>query len=147
MEGFNIFDSNVIFEASDVLVEDTETGVKYKMYKKDDIAIILEMEKKVDFKTINKSLIDSLVESLNKKVKINRRYSLWKDGREYLTHGLAVNANTLDIYVVYQALYGDKIYYARPYHLFTSEVDEGRRSKDNLTGQKYRFELIKEDND
>lgn len=39
--------------------------------------------------------------------------------------------------VIYQALYGDNLRFARPWEDFFAEVDVNR--KDNVTGQRFRF--------
>ena len=50
-----------------------------------------------------------------------------------------INSETLEEWVVYTALYGDKKTWIRPKYMFFEEVP---KEKDNPTGQKYRFEYI-----
>ena len=64
-------------------------------------------------------------------------------GKEYLVEDVALDSETLEEYVVYRQLYGEHKLFIRKKEMFLSLVD-----KDNYpnVSQKYRFELIKEEN-
>ncbi len=57
----------------------------------------------------------------------------------YRIEKIAINSETLEEYVVYTALYGDKKTWIRPKYMFFEKVPEG---KENPNGQEYRFEYI-----
>ena len=59
-------------------------------------------------------------------------------GNEYLVLCTALNTESDEIMVIYKALYGENITYARPLKMFMEEVPTNR---ENPTGQKYRFQL------
>ena len=59
-------------------------------------------------------------------------------GNEYLVLCTALNTESDEIMVIYKALYGENITYARPLKMFMEEVPS---NKENPTGQKYRFQL------
>ncbi|MFA5408092.1 MAG: DUF1653 domain-containing protein [Bacilli bacterium] len=74
-----------------------------------------------------------------RELQIKRIYRHFK-GNYYYVKEIALSSETLDEYVVYQALYGENKIYIRKLDMFLEEVDINR--KDNITKQKYRFELV-----
>ena len=54
-------------------------------------------------------------------VLVGKKYRHYK-GKEYLVLALATHSETLEKYVVYQALYGEKEVWIRPYEMFCETV-------------------------
>lgn len=62
----------------------------------------------------------------NRHVKIGKRYKHFK-GNEYLVLHVAKHSETLDDFVVYQALYGEMGIWVRPLDMFLSQKEQGGR--------------------
>lgn len=73
-----------------------------------------------------------------RKVAVGQVYRHFK-GSLYLVEGVAKHSETLEEYVVYRKLYGDKSLWIRPKEMFLSPVDK-QKYPDAM--QEYRFEQI-----
>jgi len=73
-----------------------------------------------------------------RKIQVQRPYRHFK-GKLYYVHQIIEHTETEEILVSYQALYPPYSMYARPLNMFLEEIDIER--EDNITNQKYRFEL------
>ena len=76
-------------------------------------------------------------------VKIGKVYRHFK-GNYYFVEDLALDSETKERIVIYKPIYdrNDSKIWVRRESMFLEEIDQTR--KDNITGQKYRFELAKE---
>lgn len=65
-------------------------------------------------------------------------------GNYYFIENISTDSETKEDVVVYRPLYerDDSMLWTRPAKMFFEEIDENR--KDNVTGQKHRFELVEE---
>lgn len=77
---------------------------------------------------------------MERKLKIQRLYRHFK-GKLYYVMCEAIDSETLEEVVVYQAMYGEYKIYVRPKDMFLSKVD---KSKYPNVNQEYRFTLIEE---
>lgn len=73
-----------------------------------------------------------------RKIQVQRPYRHFK-GKLYYVHQIIEHTETEEILVSYQALYPPYGMYERPINMFLEEIDTER--EDNVTNQKYRFEL------
>ena len=73
-----------------------------------------------------------------RKLYIGRVYRHFK-GKLYRALGVAINSETDEKMVLYQALYGKQELYVRPYDMFLEELDTAQYPD---AKQKYRFELV-----
>lgn len=76
-------------------------------------------------------------------VRIGKIYRHFK-GNYYFVENVGLDSETMDRMVIYKALYNrdDSQIFVRKESMFLEKIDETR--KDNITGQKYRFEIAKE---
>ena len=74
-------------------------------------------------------------------VKIGKVYRHFK-GNYYFIENVGLDSETMERVVIYKALYdrADSQIFVRREEMFLEEIDQTR--KDNITGQKYRFELV-----
>ena len=84
-------------------------------------------------------------EIMDRVIQIGKKYKHFK-GKMYKVLDIVYDSesNNDDEYkkvVIYQALYGDKLKWARPYDMFNSEVDHIKYPD---VKQKYRFEEVDE---
>lgn len=71
-------------------------------------------------------------------VEMNKIYRDF-NGNLFKTLYMVRHSETLELMIVYQALYGNKIIYVTPYDIFISEVDHNEYPN---VKQAYKFELV-----
>ena len=76
-------------------------------------------------------------------VKIGKVYRHFK-GNYYYVENIGLDSETMERVVIYKAIYDreDSQIFLRKEKMFLEEIDQTR--KDNITGQKHRFELVEE---
>ena len=76
-------------------------------------------------------------------VKIGKIYRHFK-GNYYFIENVGLDSETMERVVIYKAIYNreDSQIFVRKETMFLEEIDQTR--KDNVTGQKYRFQLVEE---
>ena len=76
-------------------------------------------------------------------VKIGKVYRHFK-GNYYFVENVALDSETKERVVIYKPIYErqDSKIWVRRESMFLEEIDQER--KDNITGQKYRFQLVEE---
>lgn len=78
---------------------------------------------------------------MSRQIEVKRPYRHFK-GNLYYVHDILTHSETREVLVAYQTLYPPYEMFARPLEMFLEEVERDR--SDNITGQKYRFELYEE---
>lgn len=73
-------------------------------------------------------------------LEIKRPYMHFK-GNLYYVHDILIDSETREEMVSYQCLYPPYGMFVRSKKMFVEKVEKDR--EDNITGQKYRFELYK----
>ena len=76
----------------------------------------------------------------NREIKIGQIYRHFK-GNLYKVIGIATYSETNEKVVVYEAQYGTKELYVRPYSMFAEKLDTEKYPN---AKQEYRFELVSE---
>jgi antitoxin component YwqK of YwqJK toxin-antitoxin module len=119
----------VIWYDEDGVKQDIEYYIDGEKYNAEDIKNNIEKNKQniICDKSYDRNINDF----------IGRTVRHFK-GNEYLVLCTALNTESDEIMVIYKALYGENITYARPLKMFMEEVPA---NKENPTGQKYRFQL------
>ncbi len=74
----------------------------------------------------------------DRKLYIGREYRHFK-GRTYRVLGVATHSETSEKMVVYQAQYGERRIFVRPYKMFMEKLDTSQYPN---ASQVYRFELL-----
>lgn len=76
-------------------------------------------------------------------VKIGKVYRHFK-GNYYYVENIGLDSETMERVVIYKAIYNreDSQIFIRKETMFLEEIDSTR--KGNITGQKYRFQLVEE---
>ena len=76
-------------------------------------------------------------------VKVGKIYRHFK-GNYYFIQDVALDSETKERIVIYRPIYdrNDSQIWVRREKMFLEEIDQIR--KDNITGQKYRFELVED---
>lgn len=69
---------------------------------------------------------------------VGKKYRHFK-GNLYKVLSIAIHTETDELLVIYQALYGDKTIYARPYDMFVDKIDVSTYPD---ATQDHRFELL-----
>ena len=76
----------------------------------------------------------------NRELKAGQIYRHFK-GNLYKVMGIAIDSETGEKVVVYEAQYGTKELYVRPYEMFAEKLDTEKYPN---AKQEYRFELVSE---